>query len=85
MRYSVSVDVPNLEEGLRFYRDALRLTEIARPIATYAILKCGEAQIGIMEKPAGTKPAMAAMTFAAMSATGRPCISISMSTALRPP
>lgn len=58
MRYSVSVDVPNLEEGLRFYRDAFRLTEIARAIATYAILKCGAAQIGIMEKPAGTKPAM---------------------------
>ena len=58
MRYSVSVDVPNLEEGLRFYCNAFELTEIARPIATYVILKCGEAQIGIMEKPAGTKPAM---------------------------
>jgi predicted enzyme related to lactoylglutathione lyase len=58
MRYSVSVDVPNLEEGLRFYCQAFELAEIARPIATYAILKRGEAQIGIMEKPAGTKPAM---------------------------
>jgi len=57
MNYSVSIDVPKLDDGLRFYRDALGLTEIARPIATYAILKCGEAQIGIMEKPAGTKPA----------------------------
>jgi predicted enzyme related to lactoylglutathione lyase len=33
------------------------LTETARPIATYAILACGNAQIGIMEKPAGSKPA----------------------------
>jgi predicted enzyme related to lactoylglutathione lyase len=57
MKYSVSVDVPNLEEGLHFYCNAFDLTERARPIATYAILKCGEAQIGIMEKPAGTKPA----------------------------
>ena len=57
MKYSVSIDVPKLEEGLRFYRDALGLTEIARPIPIYAILQCGEAQIGIMEKPAGSKPA----------------------------
>jgi predicted enzyme related to lactoylglutathione lyase len=60
MEYSVSIDVPHLDEGLRFYRDALGLTEIARPIATYVILKCGEAQIGILEKPAGTKPAKGA-------------------------
>ena len=58
MRYSVSVDVPNLEAGLRFYCHAFELAEIARPIATYVILKCGEAQIEIMEKPAGTKPAL---------------------------
>ena len=58
MRYSVSVDVPNLARRPSLLREAFRLTEIARPIATYAILKCGEAQIGIMEKPAGTKPAM---------------------------
>jgi len=57
MKYSVSIDVPKLEEGLRFYRDALGLTEIARPIATYVVLACGDAEIGIMEKPAGTKPA----------------------------
>ena len=57
MKYSVSIDVPKLEEGLRFYRDALGLTEVARPIPTYAVLKCGEAEIGIMEKSAGTKPA----------------------------
>lgn len=57
MNYSVSIDVPKLDEGLRFYRDVFGLTETARPIPTYALLKCGEAQIGIMEKPAGSKPA----------------------------
>ena len=57
MRYSVTIDVPNLEAGLSFYRDALQLAEVARPIPTYVILKCGDAQIGIMEKAAGTKPA----------------------------
>lgn len=57
MNYSVSIDVPLLEEGLRFYRDVLGLSEIARPAATYVILKCGDAHIGLSEKPAGSKPA----------------------------
>ena len=57
MKYSVSIDVPRLDEGLRFYRGALELAEVARPIATYVILKCGDSQIGLIEKSAGTKPA----------------------------
>ena len=58
MKYSVSIDVPTIDDGLRFYRDALGLTEVARPIPAYAILRCGGADIGIMEKAAGTKPAV---------------------------
>jgi catechol 2,3-dioxygenase-like lactoylglutathione lyase family enzyme len=57
MKYSVSIDVPQLDEGLRFYRDALGLSEIARPVATYVILKCGDSQIGLIEKSAGSNPA----------------------------
>ena len=57
LRYSVSIDVPSLEEGLRFYRDALGLAEIARPMPTYVVLKCGDARIGLIEKPAGSRPA----------------------------
>jgi predicted enzyme related to lactoylglutathione lyase len=53
----VTIDVPSLDQGLRFYRDALGLIEVARPVATYVILKCGSSQIGLMEKPAGSKPA----------------------------
>jgi catechol 2,3-dioxygenase-like lactoylglutathione lyase family enzyme len=60
MKYSVTIDVPRLDEGLRFYRDALGLTEVVRPIPTYVILQCGAAQIGLIEKPAGTKPARGA-------------------------
>ena len=56
MKYMVSIDVPSLADGLRFYRDALGFLEIARPIDTYVILRCGEARIGLMEKAAGTKP-----------------------------
>jgi catechol 2,3-dioxygenase-like lactoylglutathione lyase family enzyme len=57
MKYSVSIDVLLLEEGLRFYRDALGFSEIARPVATYVILKCGNSQIGLIEKSPGSKPA----------------------------
>lgn len=57
MKYSVSIDVPKLSEGLRFYCGALGLVEVARPIDTYAILKCGGSQIGVFEKAAGSKPA----------------------------
>jgi catechol 2,3-dioxygenase-like lactoylglutathione lyase family enzyme len=60
MKYSVSIDVPQLDEGLRFYRDALGLREVARPIATYVVLKCGDSQIGLVEKSAETKPAKGA-------------------------
>ena len=57
MNYSVTIDVPQLDEGLRFYRGALGLVEVSRPVATYVILKCGSGQIGLIEKGAGTKPA----------------------------
>ncbi len=57
MHYSVSIDVPQLDDGLRFYRDALGFAEIARPVPTYVILACGESRIGIIEKAAGSKPA----------------------------
>ena len=60
MKYAVSIDVPSLDEGLRFYRDALGLSEIARPVATYVVLQCGSAHIGLMEKSAGSKPAKGA-------------------------
>ena len=57
MKYSVSIDVPLIDEGLRFYRDALGLAEVGRPLPTYVVLKCGDSHIGLFEKPAGTKPA----------------------------
>src|SRR3569833_3548059 len=56
-KYSVSSDAPLLEDGLRFYRDALGLTEVARPVPTYVLLGCGDSTIGLIEKQAGTKPA----------------------------
>lgn len=58
MHYSVTIDVPRLDEGLKFYQEALGLVEVARPVPTYAVLACGAAQLGLIEKPPGTRPAM---------------------------
>lgn len=57
MKYSVAIDVPNLDEGIRFYRDAFGFEEAGRPVDIYAVLKCDNSTIGLMEKAAGTKPA----------------------------
>ena len=57
MKYSVSIDVPTLEEGLAFYGRAFGFVETARPVAGYAVLKLDDAVIGLLEKPAGTRPA----------------------------
>ena len=57
MNYAVTIDVPKMDDGLKFYRDAMGLTEVARPFPSYVILKCGTATIGLMEKAAGSKPA----------------------------
>mgnify|MGYP001598711422 FL=1 len=57
MNYAVSIDVPEIDAGLKFYRDAMGLAEVSRPVATYVVLQCGSAKIGLIEKSAGTKPA----------------------------
>ena len=60
------IDVPGLDEGVRFYGQAFGFVESARPMQGYAVIECDGLEIGLLEK------------FAAMSDTGRPCISTSM-------
>lgn len=57
MHYMVTIDVPQIDAGLAFYRDALGLAEVARPLPTYVVLQCGTMRLGLMEKLAGSKPA----------------------------
>ena len=57
MKLSVSIDVPRLDDGLRFYWEAFGFVESARPVEGYAVMKCGGAEIGLIEKAAGTHPA----------------------------
>ena len=57
MKITVSIDVPSIEEGLRFFGAAFGFAETARPHPGYAILSAGEASIGLLAKPAGSIPA----------------------------
>lgn len=58
LRYAITIDVPDLEAGVGFYAAVLGISEVARPIPTYAILGEGPS-IGIMQKPEGSRAAPA--------------------------
>lgn len=58
VNYSVSIDVPNLDKGIRFYGDVFGYVEAARPVEGYVVLKSGDLKIGLLEKAAGTKAAV---------------------------
>ena len=52
----VSIDVPDLEAGLRFYGAVFDFVEIARPFPTMAILDANNVTVCMHQKSAGTKP-----------------------------
>lgn len=51
----VSIDVPDLEAGLRFYGEVFGFVEKARPFPTMAILDANNVSVCMHEKAAGTK------------------------------
>jgi predicted enzyme related to lactoylglutathione lyase len=51
----LSIDVPNLEAGLRFYGNVFGFREKARPFPTMAILDANNLTVCMHEKAAGTK------------------------------
>ena len=51
----LSIDVPNLEAGLRFYGSVFGFREKARPFPTMAILDANNLTVCMHEKAAGTK------------------------------
>lgn len=57
MKVTMSVDVPSIEEGLKFFGEVFGFVESARPHPGYAMLSCGESTIGLLEKAAGSSPA----------------------------
>ncbi len=53
---SVSIDVPNLEQGVRFYSEAFGFSKSGEPVPGVAVLKLGTATLCLLEKSAGSKP-----------------------------
>ena len=55
----VSIDVPELEAGLRFYGEVFGFVETVRPFQTMAILDANNVSVCMHEKAAGSKSATA--------------------------
>lgn len=52
----LSIDVPELDDGVDFYSRAFELEETSRPLPSLAILSAENAQLCIHAKPAGSQP-----------------------------
>jgi predicted enzyme related to lactoylglutathione lyase len=52
---SISVDVPNLADGVRFFASAFGFSKTAEPVPGVAVLKAGNAEICLLEKAPGSK------------------------------
>lgn len=55
----VSIDVPKLDEGVRFYADVFGFVEKARPFPTMAILDANNMSVCMHEKAIGSRPSPA--------------------------
>lgn len=54
---SVSVDVPDLGAGIRFYSQAFGFSKVAEPVpGAVAVLRAGDAEICLLQKAAGSAP-----------------------------
>ena len=54
---SVSVDVPNLADGVRFYSEAFGFAKVAEPVPGVAVLRAGASELCLLEKKPGSRPA----------------------------
>ena len=52
---SISIDVPNLTDAIRFYTSAFGFTESSAPVPAVAVLRAGTTKICLLEKRAGTR------------------------------
>jgi len=57
MKIGISLDVPSIEEGLKFFGETFGFVESARPHPGYAVITAGDCTIGLLAKPAGSSPA----------------------------
>jgi predicted enzyme related to lactoylglutathione lyase len=53
---SVSVDVPSLEEGLRFYGEAFGFVKASEPFPGVAVIRADNAEVLLLLKKSGSAP-----------------------------
>ena len=53
---SISVDVPTLEEGIRFYGSAFGFEKVSEPYPGVAVIRAPGAQLLLLAKAAGSVP-----------------------------
>jgi catechol 2,3-dioxygenase-like lactoylglutathione lyase family enzyme len=56
MDISVSIDVPDLEQGVRFYTEAFGFSKLSEPYPGVVVLKAADIHITLLHKGAQTKP-----------------------------
>ena len=56
---SISIDVPNLADAVRFYTTAFGFAKSAEPVPGVVVLQAGNTQLCLLEKPAGSRPSTA--------------------------
>ena len=54
---SVSIDVPSLAEGMKFYTEAFGFTKTAEPVPGVLVMRAGASEVCLLEKAAGSQPA----------------------------
>lgn len=57
MQITMSIDVPTIADGAKFFGEVFGFVETSRPHPGYAMLAAGDQVIGLLEKPSGTSPA----------------------------
>jgi predicted enzyme related to lactoylglutathione lyase len=53
---SISIDVPNLADGIRFYATAFGFSKSSEPVPGVAVLDAGNAKVCLLEKRVGSQP-----------------------------
>ena len=56
---SVSIDVPNLAQGVAFYAAAFGFSKTSEPVPGVAVLRGLNIELCLLEKPAGSEPSPA--------------------------
>lgn len=55
---SVSIDVPDLALGIRFYSEALGFTKLKEPYPGVVVMRSGSFELCLLEKAPGTHPSI---------------------------